>query len=108
MTNDTQTAPATSKTTQSTSRQQEVEQQQSYSPAEKAMVTELRRNIDRRGNFTYKLEDYILAYSAGKNITEFEAEKQIRQMFEKEVGMDIKAYHEKDRVAKGKDVDQDR
>ena len=71
------------------------------------MVSELRKNINKRGNFRYKLEDYSLAYAAGKNITEFEAEKQIRQMFEKEMGVDMKSYLENDRVAKGLEVDRD-
>lgn len=65
------------------------------STEQKQLTYELKKTIDTRGRYKYKLEDYSLAYAAGKGISPTEARNEIQENFNRDVGIGMKDYLEK-------------
>lgn len=110
MTNDISTPPVHEQTAQNTPMSNGHDSRSNGSDkdlAEKKLTAKLRDSVDDRGNYRYKLNDLSLGYAVGKGIDQHEAKQEIRNLFEREYGVEIKTYLENHREARGLKVDRD-
>ena len=56
------------------------------------MAFKLKETIDKSGRYKYKLQDYSLAFAAGRGVSPQEAKNIIQDDFEKEFGIGMKDY----------------
>ena len=71
---------------------------------QKSIAEGLRSCVDRRGNFSSKLKDISLGLAAGKGLSEYEAKKEVKSVFQKEYGIELQQYLDKHREERGLNV----
>lgn len=64
---------------------------------QREMSFELKKTMDRTGRYKFKLQDYSLAFAAGRGTSPTEAKSIIQENYKNEFGIEMKDYLDKNR-----------